>query len=55
MDVINEIIQQSPIGKWPIGYKSAVLLLFLSIVITLFCMLIVLLKYGPNMTIQYGY
>lgn len=55
MDVINEIIQESPIGQWNLGFKSAVLLLFSSIVITLFCMLIILLIYGPYMTIQYGY
>ncbi|MEJ1221924.1 hypothetical protein [Sediminicola sp. 1XM1-17] len=55
MDVINEIIQESPIGTWSLGYKSAILLLFSSIVITLFCMLVLLLKYGPQMTIVYGY
>ena len=55
MDVINNIIQESPIGQWTLGYKSAVLILFSSIVITLFCMLIILLIYGPYMTIQYGY
>jgi len=55
MDVINEIIQNSAIGPLSNVYKSLVLLLFSTIVSVLFTMLVVLLKYGPYMTIQYGY
>ena len=55
MDVINEIIQNSALGTLSRTYKSLVLLLFSTIVSVLFTMLIVLLKYGPYMTIQYGY
>ncbi|MBT8315034.1 MAG: hypothetical protein KJP26_11295 [Maribacter sp.] len=55
MDVINEIIQNSAIGPLSRTYKSFVLLLFSTIVSLLFVMLIVLLTYGPYMTIQFGY
>jgi len=55
MDVINEIIQKSALGELSNVYKSFVLLLFSSIVSTLLTMLVILLKYGPNMTVQFGY
>ena len=55
MDVIKEIIKNSAIGPLSKGYRSFVLLLFSTIVSVLFTMLIVLLKYGPYMTIQFGY
>jgi len=55
MDVINEIIQNSAIGPLSKGYKSFVLLLFSTIVSVLFTMLVVLLKYGPYMSIKFGY
>ena len=55
MDVIKEIIQESPAGHLSKGYKSLVLLLFATIVSTLLTMLVVLLTYGPYMTIGYGY
>ena len=55
MDVINEIIQNSAIGQMSKWYKSLVLLLFSSIVSTLFIMLVLLIKYGPYLTIKFGY
>ena len=55
MDVINEIIQNSPAGLLSKGYKSLVLLLFAAIVSVLLVMLVVLLTYGPSMTIRFGY
>jgi len=55
MDVINEIIQNSAIGPLSRTYKNLVLLLFSTIVSILFTMLVVLLTYGPQLTIQFGY
>ncbi|WP_411030787.1 hypothetical protein [Spongiimicrobium sp. 3-5] len=55
MDVINEIIRQSAIGPLSKWYKSLVLLLFSSIVTTLMTMLILLIKNGSHMSIQFGY
>ncbi len=55
MDVIKEIIQNSAIGPLSNGYKSLVLSLFASIVITLLIMLIALVLQGPSMNIQFGY
>lgn len=55
MDVIYEIIQSSAIGPLSKGYKSLVLSIFTSIVITLFVMLVLLLKNGANMHIHFGY
>ncbi|MEO0528523.1 MAG: hypothetical protein AAFZ89_14925 [Bacteroidota bacterium] len=55
MDVINEIIQQSAIGPLSKWYKSLVLLLFSTIVTVLMAMLVILLKYGSQMSIQFGY
>lgn len=55
MDVIYEIIQQSPIGPLSKGYKRLVLSIFSSIVLTLFAMLLVLLSNASQLTIHYGY
>lgn len=55
MDVINEIIQNSAIGTLSKVYKSMILLLFSTIVTMLGIMMVVLLKYGSHMTIQFGY
>ena len=55
MDVINEIIQNSAIGPYSKGYKSFVLSIFTSIVTLLFVMLVLLIKNGANMHIQFGY
>lgn len=55
MDVINEIIQNGPVGLLSKGLKSAVLLLFAIIVSVLLTMLVVLIAYGPSMTIRFGY
>ncbi|MGB5434808.1 MAG: hypothetical protein WBM98_02875 [Maribacter sp.] len=55
MDVINEIIQNSAAGQLSKGYKSLVLLLFSTIVSILLTMLVILLVYGPYMTIRFGY
>ncbi len=55
MDVVKEIIQNSAIGPLSKGYKSLVLSLFVSIVGTLLTMLVILLRYGFDMNIQFGY
>ncbi|WP_165819389.1 hypothetical protein [Flagellimonas aquimarina] len=55
MDVVKEIIQNSALGPLSNGLKGLVLSLFASIVGALLTMLVVLLKYGPQMSIQYGY
>ncbi|WP_396637817.1 hypothetical protein [Maribacter sp. R77961] len=55
MDVINEIIQKSALGVLSNGYKSLVLILFSTIVTTLVVMLVLLLKYGPHINVQFGY
>ncbi len=55
MDVLNEIIRHSAIGKVPNAFKNLVLMVFSTIVMTLFTMLMVLLIHGPDLTITYGY
>ncbi|SNY99897.1 hypothetical protein SAMN06265377_1711 [Flagellimonas pacifica] len=55
MDVVKEIIKNSAIGPLSRGYKGLVLSLFTSIVGILMTMLIILLKHGTNMNIQFGY
>ncbi len=55
MDVIHEIIQNSAIGASSKMYKSMVLLLFATIVSTLFTMLILLLHFGIHTNIRFGY
>ncbi len=55
MDVINEIIQKSAIGPLSAWHKGMVLSLFVSIVSVLLIMLVLLMLYGPYMTIQFGY
>ncbi|PRX55008.1 hypothetical protein [Flagellimonas meridianipacifica] len=55
MDVIKEIIEGSAAGALDKGLKTLVLSIFASIVFTLFGMLVVLLRYGNEMNIQFGY
>ncbi|WP_298998765.1 hypothetical protein ACOKFD_02905 [Flagellimonas sp. S174] len=55
MDVIKEIIEGSAAGALDKGLKALVLSIFASIVCTLFGMLVVLLRYGSEMNIQFGY
>jgi hypothetical protein len=55
MDVINEILQKSALSEMTKWYRAATLLLFSSIVVLLSVMLVVLITYGPNVTIQFGY
>ena len=55
MDVIKEIIDKSAAGALDRGLRALVLSIFASIVCTLFGMLIVLLRYGSEMNIQFGY
>ena len=55
MDVFKEILKNGPLGLLPFWSKSLMLLLFSAIVSTLLTMLIVLLVYGPTMSIQFGY
>ncbi len=55
MDVIKEIMQNGPLGLLPVWSKSLVLLLFSAIVATLATMLMILLRYGSEISIQFGY
>ena len=55
MDVINEIIRQSAIGPLSRWYKSLVLSLFSSIVLTCLTMLVLLLTYGVERSLNFGY
>jgi len=55
MDVIKEILNDGPLGLLSFWSKSMVLLLFAAIVATLWSMLIVLLLYGSEVPIQFGY
>lgn len=55
MDVVKEIIRNSAIGPFSNRFKSVVLSLFASIVCTLFIMLVLLLRYGSETNIQFGY
>jgi len=55
MDVINEIIRESPAGRLSKGYKRLVLSIFSSIVLTLFAMLVILLVNAQHLSASYGY
>jgi hypothetical protein len=55
MDVIKEILNNGPLGLLSFWSKSMVLLLFSAIVSTLLTMLAVLLVYGSEISIQFGY
>jgi len=55
MDVIKEILNNGPLGLLSFWSKSMVLLLFSAIVSTLLSMLTVLLVYGSEISIQFGY
>jgi hypothetical protein len=55
MDVINEIIDKSPIGPLSKAYKGLVLCIFSTIILTLFVMLVVLLAQAPHISASYGY
>lgn len=55
MDVIKEILKYGPLGLLSFWSRSMVLLLFSAIVSTLLTMLTILLVYGNEMSIQFGY
>lgn len=55
MDVVKEIIQKSAIGPLSNWSKGVVLSLFTSIIGLLLTMLVLLLKYGSEIHIQFGY
>lgn len=55
MDVINEIIRQSPLGAFSNWTKSIILSVFSSIVLTLFVMLVLIIKNAPHLNISFGY
>ena len=55
MDVIKEIMENGPLGMLPVWSKSLVLLLFSAIVTTLLAMLTFLMRYGSEISIQFGY
>lgn len=55
MEVLNEIINESPIGSLSKWSKSIVLSLFSSIVVTLFTMLIVMIANAENISVSFGY
>ncbi|WP_372945429.1 hypothetical protein [Muriicola sp.] len=55
MYVINEIISQSALGSLSKGFKSLVLSVFTSIVLTLFVMLIAIIVNGSQLHFSFGY
>jgi hypothetical protein len=55
MDVINEIISQSALGNLSKGFKSLVLSVFTSIVVTLFVMLIAIIVNSSQLHFSFGY
>ncbi|MFD0797645.1 hypothetical protein ACFQZJ_09245 [Maribacter chungangensis] len=55
MDVLNDIVRNSALSLLSNLYRNLVLLLFSSIVVGLFAMLVTLLHYGSQMSVQYGY
>ena len=55
MEVLNNIINESPIGSLSKWSKSIVISLFSSIVLTLFTMLIVMLINADNISFSFGY
>ena len=55
MLIINEIIRQSAIGSLSRWYKSVVLLVFSTIVVALFTMLVILLSNASHLTTNYSY
>lgn len=55
MEVLNEIINESPIGSLSKWSKSLVLSLFSSIVLTLFTMLVVMIVNAENISVSFGY
>ena len=55
MEVLNNIINESPIGSLSKWSKSIVISLFSSIVLTLFTMLIVMIVNADNISFSFGY
>jgi len=55
MDVLNEILKNSALSLLSTVYKNLILLLFSAIVVTLLATLVILLRYGSQMTLQFGY
>ncbi|MBT8291702.1 MAG: hypothetical protein KJN70_00385 [Eudoraea sp.] len=55
MQILNEIIRQSAIGSLSKWYQSAVLLVFSSIVVMLFTMLVVLLANASQISTNFSY
>ena len=55
MDVISEIIRQSAIGPLSNWYKSLVLSVFSSIVVTCVMTLVLLFTYGVDGSLSFGY
>lgn len=55
MDVMKEILSKGPLGLLSFWSRSMVLLLFSAIVSTLLTMLVLLLIYGNEISIQFGY
>ena len=55
MDVLNQIIKESPIGSLSKWSKSIVLSVFSSIVLTLFTMLVAMIMNAPDLHISFGY
>lgn len=55
MDVFNEIIKNSALSLLSNTYRNIVLLVFSIIMVTILSMLVILLRYGSQMTLQFGY
>lgn len=55
MEVLNSLIQNSSLNGMPKWYKATALFLFSTIVTVLLISLVLLMIYGPEMNIRYGY
>jgi hypothetical protein len=55
MDVLNVIIRNSSLNGMPIWYKATAIILFSTIVVSCVAMLAILVIYGPNANIRFGY
>jgi len=55
MNVLNGIIRNSSLNGMPIWFKATSLILFTAIATVLLISLVLVIIYGPEMNIRYGY
>ncbi len=55
MDVYHTIVKNTSLNGMPIWFKATSLLLFSAIVSLILAMCTMLVMYGPNMVIRFGY